>query len=81
MPQRNERSICALYNPLRLSWMTLPNQPNSMYASSRAPTKKISGPPESARAALRSLNQVPRPTTVTSRPMLAMIGHLLCSGT
>ncbi len=30
MPQRNERSICALYNPWRLSLITVPNQPNSM---------------------------------------------------
>jgi hypothetical protein len=30
MPQRNERSICGLYSPARLSLITAPNQPNSM---------------------------------------------------
>jgi len=81
MPQRNERSSCGLYSPARLSLITAPNQPNSMYASNSPPTKKISGPWDSGRAAFRSLNQVARPYTVTNIPTVATIGHLLWAGT
>ncbi|MNE15127.1 hypothetical protein D3C80_1080280 [compost metagenome] len=81
IPQRKERSSCGLYSPARLSLTTAPNQPKSMYAKHSAPKKKIHGPWESGRPALRSLNQVPKPNTVMNMPIVAMIGHLLCAGT
>ncbi|MNJ62612.1 hypothetical protein D3C77_584600 [compost metagenome] len=81
MPQRNERSICALYSPARFSRTTEPNQPKNIQISSSTPMKKISGPLALSRSADRSLNQWPSPVTVTSRPMQAMIGHWLWAGT
>ena len=43
--------------------------------------EKISGPLESARWALMSLNQVAKPYTEVPMPRVAMIGHLLWAGT
>jgi hypothetical protein len=62
MPQRNERSSCELYKPGAALFDHRAKPAEHHVGHSRLPTKKISGPWDSGRAALRSLNHVPSHT-------------------
>ena len=69
IPCRNERSTCSLYMPLRLSLITVPNQPNIMNATSPRPSRSNICP----EAWL--LNQLAAPTTPVVNATLATIGQ------
>ena len=81
IPQRKERSIWSLYSPARLSRITLPNQPNSMYAMIRAPIQNMIQEQVVLSPWLPFTMMAAAPYRVTPRPTVATMGHLLCSGT